>query len=403
MALVDQIHALATKCAQMDKDLDTRLSSIASITEVEQSLSNSKNTVPSSYAVKEAIDEVAKQGGNGRNIGEVFYSLVPLVDATVHLLNGGLIYQEGIYQNFVNYMVGLYEDGNHSSLFVTEAEFQQSITTYGVCGKFVWDSVNKTLRLPRVTGFIEGTIVESAIGDLVEAGLPNITGSAYYVIAPYNDSVKVTSGAINMIKNDGYAGFGGGSSNTDATLSIDASASNPIYSNSDTVQPQAIKGYVYIVLANAVKTQIEVDIDNVATELNGKADVDLMNCTKPYIIESYQTSGTNTTYGYRYNIGYEKLSNGKVVQYGQIISTTSSTSTVDVIFTLLVPMKDDEYMGILNVSSKKGKFANNAVASYFTMNNKTASSFQFVLQQESTSYTGLQGVSFIIIGEYATE
>jgi hypothetical protein len=60
-------------------------------------------------------------------------------------------------------------------------------------------------------------------------------------------------------------------------VGFDASLSNPIYGNSSTVQPQTIKGYYYIVVATATKTDIEVDIDEIATDLNGKADIDLSN------------------------------------------------------------------------------------------------------------------------------
>jgi hypothetical protein len=44
-----------------------------------------------------------------------------------------------------------------------------------------------------------------------------------------------------------------------------------------TVQPQTIKTLLYIVIATSTKTDIQVDIDNIATDLNGKAGVDLSN------------------------------------------------------------------------------------------------------------------------------
>ena len=37
---------------------------------------------------------------------------------------------------------------------------------------------------------------------------------------------------------------------------------------------------------------IPFDIDNIATDLNGKADRDLTNCTRPYVVESYR-NGTS--------------------------------------------------------------------------------------------------------------
>ena len=46
------------------------------------------------------------------------------------------------------------------------------------------------------------------------------------------------------------------------------SYSNLVYGKSDTVQPQAIKQYVYIVLANAYRLPVTINIDNVMTDIN---------------------------------------------------------------------------------------------------------------------------------------
>lgn len=60
-------------------------------------------------------------------------------------------------------------------------------------------------------------------------------------------------------------------------VNFDASRSNAIYGNSNTVQPQTIRGLVYIVVGTSAKPEAEVDIDRIATDLNGKTDVDLSN------------------------------------------------------------------------------------------------------------------------------
>jgi hypothetical protein len=71
-------------------------------------------------------------------------------------------------------------------------------------------------------------------------------------------------------------GTGGGSSYTNNIL-FNASLSNAIYGNSDTIQPQAIKYYFYIVVGTVSKTDIQIDIDNVMSDLALKADKDLSN------------------------------------------------------------------------------------------------------------------------------
>ena len=161
-----------------------------------------------------------------------------------------------------------------------EEQWQTCVTTYGACGKFVVDTTNHTVRLPKVTGIVEGTLDANALGDLVEAGLPNIEGQTSY----FNQGGLVAengfqSGCFSKIAVSGRTNSWSNSAESGAgrDLIFDASLSNSIYGNSNTVQPQTIKGYYYIVLANVTKTEIQVDIDNVVTDLNGKADVDLNN------------------------------------------------------------------------------------------------------------------------------
>lgn len=156
--------------------------------------------------------------------------------------------------------------------FTTEAEWQTSVTTYGVCGKFVYDSVNNTVRLPKITGFTEATIDTTTLGDLTEAGLPNIIGT----IDGF-ESYNNTTGCFSLSSASSGWNISGASDANRRYLQMDASSSSSVYGNSNTVQPQAIKVLYYIVVATSTKTQIQVDIDEIATDLNGKADVDLTN------------------------------------------------------------------------------------------------------------------------------
>jgi hypothetical protein len=207
-----------------------------------------------------------------RSIGEIITSTIPLTDAELHLLDGSLLSGSGSYGAFVSYIAGLYTADPTANYFTTEADWQTSVSTYGVCGKFVYDSVNNTVRLPKVTGIVEGTTDLTALGDIVSAGLPNITGDF------------VGGRAVDFTGSGAFVGGqssktdGGGDSYTDnSRWSFNASRSSSIYGNSTTVQPQTIKVLYYIVIATSTKTDIEVDIDEIATDLNGKADVDLTN------------------------------------------------------------------------------------------------------------------------------
>lgn len=111
-------------------------------------------------------------------------------------------------------------------------------------GKYYYDSEADTLRVPKADDgrFIEGS---TTAGTSKSAGLPNITGnySPYYLAwrasypptgAFFRDSVASQTDAIQE------------SGRNDNTLGFDASLSNPIYGNSDTVQPKSVTSIAQI-------------------------------------------------------------------------------------------------------------------------------------------------------------
>lgn len=261
-----------------------------------------------------------------RSIGEIVTSSTPLNEAGLHLLDGSVI-ANGSYAQFVSHMASLY--ASNPSLFVTESEWQAAISAHGVCGKFVYDSAKKTVRLPKVTGIIEGTTDLSALGDLIEAGLPNITGG-------FNgnelwDGNFYTTGCFTQ--NSGVSRqTGGGGDSSQPGIGFDASRSNPIYGKSNTVQPQTIKVLYYIVVAQSAKTELQVNIDNIATDLNNKvskSDLLEVQC----VVETY----VNGTSGYRiWSDGYCEQWIHKD-NWGDIGS-----------FTFLKTFKDTNYIVVFN-------------------------------------------------------
>ena len=218
-----------------------------------------------------------------REIGELVYSALPITSANLHLTDGSVLQGGGIYQQFVNHIKNLYTSNSSANYFCTENEWQTSVTTYGVCAKFVYNSINNTVRLPKITGIIEGTIDISALGTLVAAGLPNITGAIDGRYTPttqeaFGEMFPSTSGAFEILSGEQYTTEEGAYlGEMMRGFTFDASKSNPIYGNSNTVQPQTVKGFVYIVVSTSAKPDIQVDIDNIATDLNGKADTSLLN------------------------------------------------------------------------------------------------------------------------------
>lgn len=223
---------------------------------------------------------------------------------------------------YININDARFWSGVMPSWATTEAEYQQSISTYGVCGKFVFDPASETVRLPKVTGLIEGTIDSSALGTLVEAGLPSIlhthTGTAASSGAhmhsrgtmdiqgiiqgrPNHDNTNTgalysASGAFSFGKNTGDSisslttgamttskykadrvtlkasnNWTGSTSSNGAhthTVTTESNSNvNDIYGKSSTVQPQTIKGYLYIIVGTSATMDIPVDVSQIANDL----------------------------------------------------------------------------------------------------------------------------------------
>ena len=236
-----------------------------------EEINTTKADIDLSNISLDGIDNI-KNSSLTKIIGEIITSPIPLNDSGLHLLDGSLISSEGIYSDFCTYIGDLYDEDDSANYFTTESDWQASVTQYGSCGKFVYDSENNTVRLPKISDILQGTTDITALGDLVEAGLPNITGN---IVIRYAQGTN-SSGALryNLSTSNGY---GSSSGENTTEVSFDASRVNSIYGNSSTVQPQTIKVLYYIVIANSYKTDIQVDIDEIATDLNGKADVDFTN------------------------------------------------------------------------------------------------------------------------------
>ena len=314
-------------------------------------------------------------GGTGpsRNIGEIVPSTIPLTDAGLHLLDGSVI-SSGSYAAFVSYIAGLVS--GHPELFVTESEWQQSITDYGVCGKFVYDSVNNTVRLPLFSS--QQRYLISSYKD----------GDTWYRI--YSDGWCEQGGKITEIgSNTSYSGtFSKEFVDTNYSLNFSLQSSTGSQTNDEYgfiwVQSTdgftayqsnggtwnsiwVAKGYIdistykviplyeYIVVANSTKTEIEVDIDQIAADLNGKvdkADLDEVQC----VVETY-SNGTSW---------YRVYSDGWCEQGGRTVSSSGyGFETI----TLLKPYNNVNYsLSVTNLSGgSRGDYRGGSIVSASTI------------------------------------
>ena len=230
-------------------------------------------------------------GGSSRNIGEIVASTIPLTDAGLHLLDGALINGSGSYADFVTYIAGLV--GDYPDLFTTEADWQSSVSTYGVCDKFVYTSGSPaTVRLPKFGNKAYTSLPPTikVLGNGKTLGFTDGTNNVGI------DAYNYAGGSFARFSVNGYnktpgTTMSGNGLNNNKYLGVVTSGESGLIADISDIDT-ALNIYYYIVVANSTKTQIEVDIDEVMTDLNGKADVDLTNCTKPHIVETYE-NGTS--------------------------------------------------------------------------------------------------------------
>lgn len=124
------------------------------------------------------------------------------------------------------------------------------------------DTENERVFLPRGTRS-QYTVNTDETGDYVEAGLPNIKSSGSIGFTddnPHND--------VPPFIYSGSHGNSAGGSSQDVAYSFDASTANPIYGNSDTVQPYATKKLLYIVVGNVKVQSAASDVVDVTTTEN---------------------------------------------------------------------------------------------------------------------------------------
>lgn len=131
----------------------------------------------------------------------------------------------------------------------TYTEFTDQVTLTGNCGKFALDTVNQKFKVPLIKDGDSITHAASAseIGKSVEAGLPNITGG-FAKCSPY---AYPSSGAFSTISSTGWGDVDYAKNVAVDGVDMNASRSNPIYGNSDTVTDEQVRLRHFVVLASA--------------------------------------------------------------------------------------------------------------------------------------------------------
>ena len=283
-------------------------------------------------AKDEAVDAIKNAIGGTVPLGFIGFAALG-IDETLGLqryLNGQIIIQDQFkgFTKFLKRRIELYP-----SLACTEDEWQTTVTmsAFSQCGKFVIDDNAGTIRLPKVVN-IQGLTDLSKLGEIVKAGLPNITGALDTTGSKGNDQRSSTSngeGCLSSRNSKSAFNYGtSGTANQTTGISFDASKSNQIYGNSNTVQQEQIQYPYFIQVATGAETE-----DNIINEIELNNPFSLLDYKySEYELNNLSWLRSNGQYNSKaiYPAVYDlllKIYNGVETKAGVSVKLTSETFT----------------------------------------------------------------------------
>ena len=219
-----------------------------------------------------------KLGISNLPIGTIISSAIVQNDAGLHLLDGSSLLQNGIYAQFCSWLKARKLENSANVPTCSMLEYANDMLTYGQCGKFVINDTSSiissssysveanAIKLPTIIKFIENAVGIADIGKSYAAGLPNITGT-FEPWSENNDVIRNNTTGAFRAEGENQLGSNIVGDYDNPLFTFDASRSSPIYGRSNTVQPQSTKYPYYIVVASTMKTDIQVNLDNIANDV----------------------------------------------------------------------------------------------------------------------------------------
>ena len=206
----------------------------------------------------------------GDKIGQIRFSINPNIEPGYLALNGQEV-NRADYPNlwaWVQQQVGF---------LVEESEWQSISDAHnGNVGKYSVGDGSTTFRLPNLGCWVRGggtAGTAAGAGGNLDAGLPNITGSLIdlHVQGP-NWRVN---GAFSNGTDYNTSGLTSGNNGFNGPIYFNASDSNSIYGNAETVQPESIVGIWLVKAYHVPVTQMNEDFTINDIEISGDNNFDL--------------------------------------------------------------------------------------------------------------------------------
>lgn len=147
--------------------------------------------------------------------------------------------------------------------------------TFGIADFYGIDEENERVFLPRNKYFQQLTLNTDEVNNMVEAGSPNIIGSSNGVYCVPASGIA-SSGAL-YASGSTLMGPNSNINYDNGIINFDASRSNTIYGNSDTVQPPSSLKLLYFCVGNTVVNDANIDAGELTAQMETKANIQLDN------------------------------------------------------------------------------------------------------------------------------
>lgn len=234
---------------------------------------------------------------SAHSLGDFYFSMTSHMPEGVLPLNGSEV-SRITYSDLYNYVLNIHNElvTSGKKFIVSDEEWQNiSIENNGYVPYYSYGSADGMFRLPRMSGYLKATGELDEAGNYVAEGLPNITGdfkSTYTIafdsngdgngaiISPYSPD----SGKYGNSTADSAWGYG---------FTFDASASNPIYGNSEHVTPETNTLFVGV-WALVAFTQVGTANLNEIKEILSQCEM-ILGDSLPLLSSRYDNKGLETS------------------------------------------------------------------------------------------------------------
>lgn len=204
------------------------------------------------------------ESGSGLPVGFEYFTINPNLPSGSLPLFGGL-YSREIYADLWNYAK------SQPNFVIPEENWQTlSSSNNGNVPFYSFGDGETNFRVPSLSCWIKGANGLEEVGSYLEAGLPNIEGSWAAEGLMRDIAVPITNGALYTTEFNQINNYALGTLNYPLSngIGFDASRSNSIYGNSNTVQPLSIVGMWLVKAYGTVINEGSIEISSIESRLS---------------------------------------------------------------------------------------------------------------------------------------